>query len=269
MDRDTWNSLEESYKKAWDGLSDEAKTKIAMHHFNKGKECASQGSEVNKVEAKQHDLIFDESDDDEEELVKVSKHKVIHASNADSACKMHEDEGVDFDMILQAQQASTRLQVNQHELSDSDSSGEESVVGLEVNAHNQKERSNKPKIQGLLNFDSLEEDDDGCALRYPSTVEEALIIDARAKIDDPDEEVEESIKHRVTARILEARLPEGLLHFDDLEDKEAKPITYAFSRSKLGEGDLEESHEGSEGKGDEGFVGEQEADTSQGGLTES
>jgi len=74
MDRDTWNLLEESDKKAWDGLLDKAKTKIMGHHFNKGKDYASQGSAVNKVEAKEHDLIFDESDDEEEEQIEVNKY---------------------------------------------------------------------------------------------------------------------------------------------------------------------------------------------------
>jgi len=58
MDRETWNSLDDSDKKAWDGLSDKAKTKIAAHHFDTGKEYASQGSEVNQMEAKEHDLIL-------------------------------------------------------------------------------------------------------------------------------------------------------------------------------------------------------------------
>jgi len=38
MNRETWNALEDSDKKAWDQLSDPAKTKITAYHFNKGKE---------------------------------------------------------------------------------------------------------------------------------------------------------------------------------------------------------------------------------------
>jgi len=37
MDRDTWNALEDSYKKAWDQLSEPAKTKITAYHFKKEK----------------------------------------------------------------------------------------------------------------------------------------------------------------------------------------------------------------------------------------
>jgi len=187
----------------------------------------------------------------------VSKHEVIHVSHADSSCKMCEDEGVDFDMILQAQQANTCLQVNQHEPSDSDGSDEESVAKPEGNAHNQKKRRNKPKIKGLLNF-SDSKDEGKEAYQFPRTMEEALTIEARAKIDDSDEEVEESIEQKVAARLPEARLPKGLLKFFDSEDKEGKaPISHAFARPRKGLGDLEESHEGGEG-----IVGEQEADTS-------
>jgi len=46
MDCETWNSLGESDKKAWDGLLDQAKTKVTACHFNKGKEHASQGSKA-------------------------------------------------------------------------------------------------------------------------------------------------------------------------------------------------------------------------------
>jgi len=135
-DRETWNASGDSDKKAWDGLSDQAKTKVTACHFNKGKEHASQGSKVNQMqaeeqdllfddleddfEAKQHDLSFDDSNEEQEEQVEPNKRKMTHVSNAGSAGKMHEDEGVDFDMILQAQQAGThlRLQVRRHQPSD-------------------------------------------------------------------------------------------------------------------------------------------------------
>jgi len=123
MDCDTWKALEELDKKAWDGLSEPAKTKITGHHFIKGKEYASQTSEVNQMEAKehelifdnsedeleakQHDLLFDDSEEEPEEGVEVNKHETIQVSDAESTRNMYEDEGVDFDMILQAQQAHT------------------------------------------------------------------------------------------------------------------------------------------------------------------
>jgi len=132
MNRETWNALEDSDKKAWDQLSDPAKTKITVYHFNKGKEYAAQGSEVNQMEAKEHDLIFNDSDeeleakqhdlvfDDPEEeedtAVKVNNFETVQVSNAESTRKLYEDEGVNFDMMLQAQQANTRLQVRTHEL---------------------------------------------------------------------------------------------------------------------------------------------------------
>ena len=55
MNRETWNALGDSDKKAWDQLSEPAKTKITAYHFNKGKEYAAQDSEANKMEAKEHD----------------------------------------------------------------------------------------------------------------------------------------------------------------------------------------------------------------------
>jgi len=123
MNRETWSALGDSDKKAWDQLSDPAKTKIAAHHFNEGKEHAAQGSKVNKMEAKEHDLILDDSDgeleakqhdlefdDDEEEeetLIEVNNFESLQASNVETTRKMCEDEGVNFDMMLQAQQANT------------------------------------------------------------------------------------------------------------------------------------------------------------------
>jgi len=64
MDRETWNALEDLDKKAWDQLTEPAKTKITAYHFNKGKEYAAQGSNVNQMDAKEHDLIFDDSDEE-------------------------------------------------------------------------------------------------------------------------------------------------------------------------------------------------------------
>jgi len=149
MNRETWNALEDSDKKAWDQLSDPAKTKITAYHFNKGKEYAAQGSKVNQMEAKEHDMIFDDSDEEleakqhdlvfddpeeeEETAIKVKNFETVQVSNAESTRKIYEDKGVDFDMILQAQQANTRIQVRTHELLDSESSDEESVADLEVN----------------------------------------------------------------------------------------------------------------------------------------
>mgnify|MGYP007080237146 CR=1 FL=1 len=56
MDWTKWDLLEESDKKAWDGILDKAKMRATGHHFNKGKEHAAQGLEANKMEAKWHDM---------------------------------------------------------------------------------------------------------------------------------------------------------------------------------------------------------------------
>jgi len=67
-----------------------------------------------ELEAKQHDLPFDDSDEEPEGTVKVNNFETIHVSDAESTRKMYEDEGVDFDVMLQAQQSNTRLQSRTH-----------------------------------------------------------------------------------------------------------------------------------------------------------
>jgi len=191
MNRETWMSLGDSDKKAWDQLLDPAKTKITSYHFNKGKEYAAQGSEVNQMEAKEHDLIFDgdsdgelevkqhdpifdDPEEEEEATIEVNNFETVQVSNVDTTRNMYEDEGVNFDMILQSQKANTRLQVRTHELLESDSSDEESVADLEVNMHNFRR-----KIAGLLEFsDSEDEDENNC----PNNTDEAQAIDARATV---------------------------------------------------------------------------------------
>jgi len=274
MDRETWNALEDSDKKAWDQLSEPAKMKITAYHFNKGKEYAAQGSEVNQMEAKEHDLIFDDSDEDleakqhnltfddpeeeEEATVEVNNFKSIQVSNAESTRKMYEDEGVDFDVILQAQQANTRIQVRTHELLDSDSSDEESVADLEVNMHNLR-----PKIQGLMEFSDWDDEDED-ALNHPTAMEEVLAIDARGEIDDPDTSEEQSIEQKSTAKMFK-----GMLHFSDSEDEDEAKFqlqTYGFT-SSIKEAVTVEGKDVVEGTGNEGIIGEQEGNLSS--LTDS
>jgi len=206
VDCDTLNALGDLDTKAWDQLLEPAKMKIAACHFNKGKEHTAQGSEVNQMEAKehnlifddsgeeleakQHDLLFDDSEEEPEEGVEVNAHKTIQVSHAETTRKMYEDEGVDFDMMLQAQQANTCLQEHQHELLDLDSSDEESAADLEVNIHNLKTGDLKSKIQGLMEFSNLDGEDD-FALSYSTTMKEALAIDARGEINDPGMSEEE------------------------------------------------------------------------------
>jgi len=274
MDRETWNALEDSDKKVRDQLSEPAKTKITAYHFNKGKEHAAQGSEVNQMEAKEHDLIFDDSDEEleakqhdlilddpeeeEEATVEVNNFETVQVSNAESTRKMYEDKGVDFDVILQAHQANTRIQVRTHELLDSDSSDEESVADLEVNMHNLR-----PKIQGLMEFsDSDDEDED--ALDHHSTMEEVLAIDARDKIDDPDTSEEQSIEQKNTAKMFK-----GMLHFSDSEDEDEDQFqlqTCGFT-SSIEEAVTTDGKDVVKDTGNEGIIGEQEGNPSS--LTDS
>jgi len=274
VNRDTWNALEDLDKKASDQLSDPAKTKITGHHFNEGKEHAAQGSKVNQMEAKEHDLIFDDSeeeleanqhdllfDDPEEEqedAVEVNNFETIQVSNVETTRKMYDNEGVDFDETLQAQQANTRLQARTHELLESNSSDEESAADLEVNMHNLR-----PKIQGLLEFsDSDDEDED--ALNHLGAMQEVLAIGARGEINDPDASEEESVEQKNTAKMFE-----GMLHFSDSEDEDEAIFqlqTQGFA-SSIEEAVAVDGKDAVEGTGNKGIVGEQEGNLSS--LTDS
>jgi len=209
-----------------------------------------------ELEAKQHDLVFDDPEQEEETAVEVNNFKTIQVSNVDSTRKMYEDEGVDFDMILQAQQANTRIQVRTHELLDSDSSDEESVADLEVNVHNFR-----PKIQGLLEFSELEDEDEEDPNR-PANMDEALAIDARGEIDDPDTSEDQSIQQKRTAKMFE-----GMLQFSNSEDEDEFQLqTYGFT-SSIKEAVATDGTDVVEGTGNEGVIGEQEGNLS--GLTDS
>jgi len=97
--------------------------------------------------------------------------------------------------------------------------------------------------------------------------------DARAELDDPDSEIEESVEEKVPSKWKAS--VKGLLCWDDDSDKEVveegvDPIKYAFTRTGLGQGDPDNntnSREGFEGKDSEGIVGEPGADAP--GLTDS
>jgi len=275
MNRETWNAPRDSDKKAWDQLSDPAKTKITAHHFNEGKEHATQGSEVNQMEAKEHDLIFDDSDEEleaeqhnlvfddpeeeEETTVEVNNFETAQASDAETARKMCEGKGVNFDMMLQAQQANTCLQVRTHELLDSGSSDEESAADLEANMHDIR-----AKIQGLLEFSDSEDENEQDPNRS-TNVDEALNVDSSGKVDDAGTAEDQSIKQKSTAKMFK-----GMLHFSESEDEEDEGKfqlqAHGFTSS------IEETvhADGTDvfaGIGDEVVVGEQEGDIS--GLTNS
>jgi len=165
---------------------------------------------------------------------------------------MCEDEGFDFDMMLQAQQANTRLQAFKHELLESDSSGEESIADVEVNAH-----VLSSKIKGLLEFSEDELDID-----TPGAMEEALAHDARGEIDDPDLEINESIK-RIKQKSM-ADMFKGMLHFSDSEDEDeaAFQLRAQGFTSSIEEAIATEGDDALEGTGNEGIVGEQEGNIS-------
>jgi len=270
MNHETWNALGDSDKKTWDQLSDPAKTKITAYHLNKGKEHAAQGSEANQMEAKEHDLIFNDSDEEleakqhdlvfddpeeeEETSIEVNNFETLKASNAETTQKMYEDKGVNFDMTLQAQQANTRLQVRTHELLDSDSSDEESAADLEVNVHNFRN-----KIQGLLEFSDSDDEKEQDPNRS-ANVDEDVDIDTSAKVDDSDMQEDQSIEQKSTAKMFE-----GMLHFSSSEDDKDKDKfqlrTYGFT-SSIKETVNADGTDVLTGTGNGGIVGEQELNLS-------
>jgi len=154
---------------------------------------------------------------------------------------MHEDKRNDFDAVLQAQQANAHLQACQHDSLDSDSSDEESVAGPEVNAHNQKKRVGKSKIQGPSDFTDSEDEDEQ-ADEFPRSLEEVKGMDARAKVDQDCEERKELVTHEAATRV-----PEELLHFEVSEDEEVELPKHAIAHG-LEKTKSAESFETEEGK---------------------
>mgnify|MGYP000558696312 CR=1 FL=1 len=115
------------------------------------------------------------------------------------------------------------------------------------------------KIQGLLEF-SDSEDEGGEDLNIPANMEEALAIDARGEIDDPDVSEDQSIQQKRTAKMFE-----GMLHFSDSEDEEDEEKfqlrAHGFT-SSIEETVNADGTDVDAGTGGEGIVGEQELNLS-------
>jgi len=94
---------------------------------------------------------------------------------------------------------------------------------------------------------------------------EALDIDARGKIDDPDMPEDQSIEQKTTAKMFK-----GMLQFSDSEDEEDEDKfhlrAYGFT-SSIEETVNADGTDAFEGTGNEGIIGEQEGNLS--GLTDS
>ena len=181
MDRVTWEKLSEADQKAWDTMSDAGKNALTYYHFNKGKEVASR--DANKVEAKNHELEFDDESEDDTSVVEAKTHEVVIApeGNAESTRKMYEEEGIDFGLILQAQKASTRLEAKVHridELTYSSDEDDEEESGLEVNSHWFKGSYGDDEEEELFDFDEEEEQEQ----EDEQKSEEALAQEEAAKL---------------------------------------------------------------------------------------
>jgi len=93
-------------------------------------------------------------------------------------------------------------------------------------------------------------------------VEEALAIDARGEINDPDTSGDQSIKQKSTAKMFE-----GMLQFSNSEDEdEFQQQTFGFT-SSIKEAVTTDGRDVVEGTSNEGIVGEQEGNLSS--LTDS
>jgi len=136
--QDTWNSISKEDQVKWDSLDNKTKLTVTTYHFNKGKEHALRNTEANKMEAKQHDVVFDSDDEDNNSVIDAKNHEVTppQVDDASTTRKSYEEEGIDFGQILQAQKANTRLFTGVHEFEpEEESNDDEEHTGLEVNSH--------------------------------------------------------------------------------------------------------------------------------------
>jgi len=95
-------------------------------------------------------------------------------------------------------------------------------------------------------------------------MEEALAIDARGEIDNPDVSEEELVEQKSTAKMFK-----GMLHFSDSEDEDEAKFqlqTHDFT-SSIEESVAIKGKDAIEDEGNEGIIGEQEGNAS--GLTDS
>jgi len=67
--QDNWNSIPKDDQVKWDSLSDKTKLTVTAYHFDKGMEHALRDAEANKMEAKQHDMVFDADDEDNNSVI--------------------------------------------------------------------------------------------------------------------------------------------------------------------------------------------------------
>jgi len=138
MTQETWNSIPKDDQVKSDSLTDKTKLTVAICHFEKGKLHALRETEANKIEAKQHDAVFDADDEDDNSAIEARNHEVTppQSNDADATRRLCADEGIDFEQILQAQRANTHICTGVHEVDPNEESDEdEEHTRLEVNSH--------------------------------------------------------------------------------------------------------------------------------------
>jgi len=109
------------------------------------------------MEVKQHDTVFDAEDTDKNSVIEAKNGKATlpQVNDAYTTRKLHEEEGIDFEQILQAQKANTRLFTGVHKLEpEEESDNDEEHTGLEVtsNSHWFKEFGDDEEEEGSEEF---------------------------------------------------------------------------------------------------------------------
>ena len=175
MDRATWMSLSDEEKKAWDSISDKSRNAITTFHFEKGKEVALRDQSSNTHEMNEHQLVF-EDDDEEDTKIEASVH-VIKANNDNTPSKqkepepkknnidatkaMYENEGVSWDDVIMASKKNNRLEASMHMTAlDEESDDEEGNTGIEINSHMLKGSVNDTYDDEEFDDEDLEEFDE-------------------------------------------------------------------------------------------------------------
>jgi len=76
MTQDIWNSIPKDDQVKWDSLSGKTKLTVTAYHFDKSEVYALRDAEANKMEAKQHDMVFDTDDENDNSVIEAKNHKV-------------------------------------------------------------------------------------------------------------------------------------------------------------------------------------------------
>ena len=221
MDRETWMSLSDNDKKAWDSLSDPARLAITTFHFKKGKEVAQRdATQSNKHEVNESHMVFDDDSDDNDQI-EASVHMAEPQTpqpkaDIQSTKAMYEQEGVSWDTIVQAGKDNNRLEATMCAF-DEESDDDEPVTHLEINSHILK--GSDEEEEELLD---LEDEVDEPSHNQESEDDEDLEEEEKEELldigDDDDLEQEETQNTAATNETV---------HSNTSSTTQVQPTTYA------------------------------------------